>query len=200
MLCRLSYPGSSGRAEGGGPAGKDRARTAGPPRPRRQSLAVCDRARRTGARWKAPGTAGTVAPMTSRSRRAPRLAAALAAASLVVALPACGAVDKIVSDVSTAAVGLGVDLISKPLQSEVRSQLKSQGIELKSGPDCSGDIKSEVRIDCTAVTSDGKAVEVKFTAKANGSSSCPGSLVVTVGGKKTVNQSQDPCKAASSLN
>jgi hypothetical protein len=137
--------------------------------------------------------------MTSSSGRAPRLAAVLAAAGLVLALPACGAVDKIVSDVSTAAVGLGVDLVSKPLQSEVRSQLKDQGIELKSGPDCKGDIQEQVKIDCTAVTTDSKSVEVVFTAKTKGEG-CPGSLVVKVDGKETVNESQDPCKTANDQN
>lgn len=129
--------------------------------------------------------------MTTR-RRASRLAAPAAAAALALALPACGAVDT----VKSAAEGVVGDAVASEIQKKVQDELKQAGVDLKSGPDCTGgidDASKSVKVQCTGETTDNQKVDGLFEAKQSGTG-CPGRIYLKSGTKEIIKeQTFNPC-------
>jgi len=123
-----------------------------------------------------------------------RVAALAILPALAIALPACGAVDKIKDEVNNA-VG---DAASGVVLTQVRDELKQAGVDLKSGPDCkdtaggSGD--KSINIVCTGETKDGEQVRGNFKASIDGTN-CAGSISLKVGDKDVIPaQTLNPCR------
>ena len=134
-----------------------------------------------------------IEPRNSTLRR--RVAALAVLPALALALPACGAVDKVKDEVNNA-VG---DAASGVVLTQVRDELKQAGIDLKSGPDCSeksdkGD--KSINVVCTGETTEGEQVHGNFSATIDGTN-CSGSISLKVGTKEVIpTQSLNPCRGS----
>jgi hypothetical protein len=129
-----------------------------------------------------------------RSTRRRRVAALAVLPALALALPACGAVDKVKDEVNNA-VG---DAASGVVLTQVRDELKQAGIDLKSGPECSdssdGGGDTSINIVCTGETTDGEQVRGNFKASIDGTN-CSGSISLKVGDKDVIPpRTLNPCR------
>lgn len=123
---------------------------------------------------------------------------ALAGAMLALVVSGCGTVEEAVGQVSTEAA-------ARAIGGTVGRLLADHGIRLDGNPRCSADmslVKGEATLDgmvrCTGQTSTGQDIEASFDGSVS-TSSCTGSLTITVGGRQVVQTPDMPgCELASS--
>lgn len=85
---------------------------------------------------------------------------------------------------------------SQALESGIRDQLRSAGIELDGTPDCSTDLSRDGlsltgTADCSATTADGNGATATFDGTLSGSG-CTGTITVVVDGRTVVESEEIP--------